>query len=159
MGLDMYLHATKSISNFKFEVERRGESEEFDSIVRACNAYDIITDDSPFVTVTFTAMYWRKANAIHQWFVDNCQGGVDECQRGYVAREQLVELLNICRKVALEPATAGDVLPTQGGFFFGSTEYDEWYHSDIKRTITGLERVLAEVPDDYSWSFYYQSSW
>ena len=24
--------------------------------------------------------YWRKFNALHNWFVQNCQDGVDECQ-------------------------------------------------------------------------------
>ena len=26
-------------------------------------------------------IYWRKANAIHNWFVENCQEGVDELSR------------------------------------------------------------------------------
>ena len=24
--------------------------------------------------------YWRKANQIHKWFVDNVQGGIDDCR-------------------------------------------------------------------------------
>ena len=37
--------------------------------------------------------YWRKANAIHGWFVKHCQGGVDECQETEIERGQLKELL------------------------------------------------------------------
>ena len=37
--------------------------------------------------------YWRKANAIHAWFVENCQDGRDECQTAYVSRDQLEDLL------------------------------------------------------------------
>ena len=44
--------------------------------------------------------YWRKANQIHNWFVENVQDGVDDC--GYhneVTKEDLEELLNICEIV------------------------------------------------------------
>ena len=43
--------------------------------------------------------YWRKANHIHKWFVDNVQNGVDECDTYEVTKEQLEDLLNVCRKV------------------------------------------------------------
>ena len=38
--------------------------------------------------------YWRKANAIHGWFVRNCADGVDECQPIAVSREALNHLRN-----------------------------------------------------------------
>lgn len=43
--------------------------------------------------------YWRKANHIHKWFVDNVQNGVDECHPYQVSRKNLEDLLNICSKV------------------------------------------------------------
>jgi hypothetical protein len=43
--------------------------------------------------------YWRKVNAIHKWFVDNTQGGVDECQPSSVSREQLDELVRVCKEI------------------------------------------------------------
>ena len=30
------------------------------------------------------AGYWRKANAIHRWFVENVQKGEDDCRDYYV---------------------------------------------------------------------------
>ena len=42
---------------------------------------------------------WRKANHIHKWFVDNIQNGVDDCGNYEVTKEQLEELLGICKKV------------------------------------------------------------
>lgn len=44
-------------------------------------------------------MYWRKANHIHAWFVDNVQGGFDDCRSYDVSREQLQELLRVCEEV------------------------------------------------------------
>jgi hypothetical protein len=54
-------------------------------------------------------------------------------------------------------ALAEEYLPTHSGFFFGSTEYDEWYFNDLKLTVEIVDRVLSNVPDD--WEFYYGSSW
>lgn len=46
--------------------------------------------------------YWRKANAIHKWFVDNVQEGIDDCKEYYVSIEQLKELHDICQKIKSE---------------------------------------------------------
>jgi hypothetical protein len=43
--------------------------------------------------------YWRKANAVHQWFVKNVQGGIDNCQRYEVHKDQLEKLLEICKTI------------------------------------------------------------
>lgn len=43
--------------------------------------------------------YWRKANQIHKWFVDNVQDGNDDCKPYYVSTEDLEKLLNICKEV------------------------------------------------------------
>ena len=43
--------------------------------------------------------YWRKANAIHKWFVDNVQNGVDDCGEYKVTKEQLIQLHNACNDV------------------------------------------------------------
>lgn len=48
--------------------------------------------------VTFSEMvgYWRKANHIHKWFVDNVQDGEDDCKEYRVSIEQLHKLRDIC---------------------------------------------------------------
>ena len=105
--------------------------------------------------------YWRKANAIHRWFVENVQNGVDDCGRYNVSKEQLEELLENCKEVIKNHLNEEDdysILPTEDGFFFGSTEYDEWYYEDISSTIKILEKVLAET-DFENYQITYQSSW
>ena len=112
------------------------------------------TDGNPAEEV----MYWRKANAIHKWFVDHCQSGVDDCGEYYVTVEQLEELLEACESILADHAKAPDILPTQSGFFFGSTEFDEWFWEDIKRTVIELHKVLTN-PDIKHWDFQYRASW
>lgn len=50
------------------------------------------------------------------------------------------------------------LLPTQGGFFFGGTEYDNWYMRGVEDTIDILTRVL-ETTDFEKEMIYYRSSW
>ncbi len=55
---------------------------------------------------------------------------------------------------------AQEMLPTQAGFFFGSTEYDKWYLEDVKSTVAQLEPIVKDIEarrekggDD--WNIYY----
>jgi hypothetical protein len=131
--------------------------------------------------------YWRKANAVHRWFVENVRHGDDNCAEYRVSEEQLRELLSLCTqvlegselvdgevtngkkyenrtwvrmlekgKVLKGPSTARELLPTQEGFFFGGTDYDEWYLKGIKHTKEVLEQALAE---EAGGEYYYSSSW
>ena len=67
--------------------------------------------------------------------MDNIQRGVDNCATYYVGKEDLEKLKTICEEVLKHPEKAEELLPTQEGFFFGTTDYDEWYFNDIQDTI------------------------
>jgi len=101
------------------------------------------------------AMYWRKSNEIHRWFVENVQNDIDDCGTYEVSREQLKELLGLVRKALIEKDTS--ILPTTSGFFFGSTEYDNYYWQDMERTEKELSALL-ENDDGEGW-FTYHASW
>lgn len=135
--------------------------------------------------------YWRKANEIHNWFVENVQDGEDDCRyHREVTREVLEELLSMCNKVLAscrlvdgeiengynfdedgnripiltdgkyveDPSVAEELLPTTSGFFFGGTNYDEYYVEDIENTIDIITTVL-ETTDFEKEMIYYVSSW
>lgn len=150
MGLDMYLHAKRYVGGWS----HMGDTTEFDTI-RALYPDVPVSEGSPSIEVQFTVGYWRKANAIHNWFVQNVQDGEDECKPHYVDRERLVQLRDDCRLEMLVPAGAGVLEPTSG-FFFGSTERDEWYFRSLEDTIKIIDECLEL---DSKWSFEYQSSW
>lgn len=107
--------------------------------------------------------YWRKANQIHNWFVENVQKDVDDCGYYQVTKKDLETLLNICREVkqAFEEGNierCSKLLPTRQGFFFGQYNYDDSYKKDIEDTIEQLEKVLKET--DFSKNYVvYTSSW
>ncbi len=61
-------------------------------------------------------------------------------------------------KVVTNPEMCAELLPTQGGFFFGSTDYDEWYVKDLENTIKMMTEVLEQT-DWATQTICYSSSW
>ena len=108
-------------------------------------------------------IYWRKANAIHKWFVDNVQGGEDDCGAYSVAPDTLKELRDICVDVSKHrfDAKAKAKLPPTDGFFFGSTDLDEYYYDEVKRTGERLTTLIGwmEANPMSGWTLEYSSSW
>lgn len=153
MGLDMYLTAERYLSKY-FDPED-------DNKINAINEMFGIkdsTEDFGAKRVVFNVAYWRKANAIHNWFVQNVQDGVDECQKSYVSSEQLQSLIMVCKDVLEDHKKAERLLPPVSGFFFGSTECDEGYFEDLKNTVTQLEQILND-PALEKMELYYNASW
>jgi hypothetical protein len=150
MGLDMYLYAQKFVSNtppFK-------EGTRHEEIVEALDAQSFAKGH---IVTQMEVAYWRKANAIHNWFVGSEEE--DNCEPVHVPRESLVRLRDVCKELLTDkdPDKAEELLPPVGGFFFGSTDIDEWYWENVQETATLLDNILTEVPED--WSFEYQASW
>lgn len=147
MGLDMYLDRKKYI----WDKEKDNLKISGVEGVKA-NKVKYITEE---------VMYWRKANAIHKWFVDNVQEGNDDCKEYYVTIEDLEKLLGVIETILKSKARcviAEELLPNESGFFFGSTEYDEYYFEDLKETVKGLKTIIKDNTNS-GWEFYYNSSW
>lgn len=152
MGLDMYLNAKRYVSDYSpKDAELRTELDKLTPLTAGLQIRE----------VTVETMYWRKANAIHKWFVDNVQNGVDDCGEYPVSVEQLRTLADLCEKVATD--LSPELLPTAGGFFFGSTDYNEWYYADLLKTADRLNELLNDknvVDGQYAiYDFVYTSSW
>ena len=145
MGLDMFLRKKTYI----------GGNYEHNKITGSIDLYrdgkKINIDLSKVVEIEEEGIYWRKANAIHAWFVDNVQDGEDECNEYYVSYEKLKELRDLCLKVIKEKKP--ELLAPRSGFFFGSTEPDEYYYNELQRTADEIEKLNEGD------SYYYQSSW
>ena len=157
MGLDMYL-------NKKTYVKKWGHTPEE-------NVYKVSVDRErghaiKSERVTFIEeelMYWRKANHIHKFFIEKCGGGDDNCREMYVSEEIILELIENLRKiveanVAIGFDVAKETLPTTTGFFFGSTNYDNYYFEECERTLEELQRLVDEDLFEGG-DLYYQASW
>lgn len=182
MGLDQYLDKRTYVKNW----DHMKPNERHTITVQGRHAADIKPERISYIIEEVA--YWRKANAIHKWFVSHVQGGKDDCGSYYVSREKLTELKAACDKVLAnskmrsgkvnvgsvskaggpfqpvvedgevitDPQIAETVLPTAKGFFFGSTDYDQYYHQDLQKTSEVVAAILAEAD---SGDFYYHSSW
>jgi hypothetical protein len=159
MGLDMYLVAKKYINKIDWSATQESDEyvtfEQFDKVVSSAGLEDVATDIYG-VNVEVTCAYWRKVNAVHSWFVRNVQNDVDDCGNYYVPTEKLQELREVCRQALFHRNPK--LLAPQGGFFFGSTDIDEWYWEGLKSTIKQIDRVL-KLQEEHDLSFYYHSSW
>lgn len=156
MGLDMYLDKELYVSEF----DKNGDAEKIAKVYSLFGIKDMSENYKHF-SIKFPAIYWRKSNQIHSWFVSNVQHGEDDC-RGYdVDVDDLRKLLGVVKaqlnnkkKIILEPSK---------GFFFGSYEIDEWYWKDLERTKTDLEREVKFVEDEAKlgrhWNYEYRASW
>ena len=135
------------------------EKELFKTITEAVGMDDL--HDERFATVSVNVAYWRKANHIHDWFVREVQGGEDNCGSYYVSREKLRELGELCQRVC-ENGTgefAHKNLPTASGFFFGGTEYDEYYFESTDWTAKRLAEIVGLPEGMNGFDLYYNSSW
>ena len=151
MGLDMYLSKKTYVKQW----DHQSPEEKYEVVVtRGGKPVDGIKA-SRVKYIEEEIGYWRKANQIHRWFVENCQDGVDDCRDAYVSGETLKELLDVCKQVEADHSLAESLLPAASGFFFGGTDYDEWYYNDITDTIKIIEEALVDGAGD----FYYSSSW
>jgi hypothetical protein len=169
MGLDMYLEKRVFVKNYDYMSDNQ---KNFISIKKGGeDRKDINVNKITYIIEELG--YWRKANAIHNFFIGRCAEGEDDCKQIEIGKEFLEDLLDRCKKIVKESkllkendegvkfiednSIAKELLPTAEGYFFGSQNYDEDYLNDIKMTIPIIEEAIkaSENGDD----IYYQASW
>jgi hypothetical protein len=161
MGLDMYLSKKTYVQRWDHQSPEETYNVE---VTQGGNSVDHIQPNRVSY-VEEQVGYWRKANAIHKWFVDNVQAGNDNCSTYFVDIPDLMNLLDVCKEVKNNPEKAEELLPPEGGFFFGDVSIDQYYFHTIDNTIKILEGVLSEQviakngKAFYPSDFYYHSSW
>jgi hypothetical protein len=151
MGLDMYLTAEKFFYTYKDE-------QEIDTTIKHISGIEDLTTDDFSSMLRLPIIYWRKANAIHNWFVNNVQDGKDDCGTYNVSFDQLEELQEAISEV-INGTPPEEVLPAIPGFLFGSTDYNDWYYQDLRKTEEKLNKLISQKEKLRGWSFYYHSSW
>lgn len=177
MGLDMYLYRKTYVQSF--DAEKKDIVTQV-KVVDKQKKYGINPDK--VVYITEEVGYWRKANAIHNFFItqtrkeDNCEPiripiGIlrnlyERCKA--ILKDNTQEKEEIYQdlkgnekvrtvKVLKDDTKAKELLPTCEGFFFGPTSYGEWYVDDLERTIEILEPLINS---EDGWSeIIYEASW
>lgn len=174
MGLDMYLK--KHFAYEPFSMSEGPIPLETSLSIKRTDTQAVLFDiKTPDITgFVIDNVYWRKANMIHQWFVNNVQEGIDDCKLYGLEETSLEKLLDIINRLLDVKRSKSDVfandlakelLPNTEGFFFGSQEYDDWYWEELEDTQIKLKRLLEPIDRKSKEEFYcytyltYQSSW
>ena len=98
--------------------------------------------------------YFRKVNCIYGYCADNEL--IEDGEVAMLDHEHMLDILKRAKEILSQPteekklAKGKELLPTQGGFFFGSTDYDKWYIEDIAEVAKKFEDMIAEWDDAYA---------
>ena len=90
--------------------------------------------------------YFRKVNFIFYYF-DQTIGTMQDQWFAFVRPEDVDDLIDRCERVLKDHKLAHELLPTQSGFFFGSTDYDDWYFSDVKSCLKQMKKYRKLLKD------------
>lgn len=110
-------------------------------------------------SIKYEIAYWRKANAIHKYFIDYGQVE-DDCRPLGVSTACIDKLKEYCTLILEDHSLAPELLPTEEGFFFGDTSYDEYYFEKIEYTKTICEQLLNYIANTKeNFEIVYCASW
>lgn len=98
--------------------------------------------------------YFRKVNCIYGYCAN--RNLIEDGEVAMLDHEQMLDILNRAKEILSQPTKeeqlekGKELLPTQGGFFFGNTYYNEWYLNDIAEIVGKLRCMLDEWSDAYA---------
>jgi hypothetical protein len=95
MGLDMYLTKKTYVENWP----HMSYEEKYEIIIKKGGEINKDIQPERITYIIENIAYWRKANAIHKWFVDNIQDGVDDCKEYYININDIKKLIDVCKQV------------------------------------------------------------
>ena len=99
--------------------------------------------------------YYRKFNALQGYFERH--DGLESGGRIHIDAERADEIYRLLNEVCIQPDRASELLPTQSGFFYGSTEYDQLYFSDVQ--FAEKDFYHAKYIDYDRYDLYFTSNW
>lgn len=164
MGLDMYFYARKNTyeSFSRWDRERDPNAEDKTNYPRDLNVFAAYIAEHNFkscdIIQKYQIGYFRKFNALHQYIVDQAADGEDNCQVIFLDKEDVEKLYNIMCEILKDNTKAPELLPTAEGFFFGSTQYDDWYFQNVENARDLFNMILQNFNFE-EYELAYQASW
>jgi hypothetical protein len=123
MGLDMYVNIRHKDTQSKLEAYKAWENkysyEEFQRLTEE-QKEEYRNSEPEYDEEMYgkELMYWRKANQIHNWFVQNCQNGVDDCEQYPITVADLKKLKALCEKILTMTEVKQELRPTYPNGWF-----------------------------------------
>ena len=167
MGLDMYVNIRHKDTQSKLDAyeawEQKYSYEEFQRLTEE-QKEEYRNSEPEYDDEMYgkELMYWRKANQIHNWFVQNCQNGVDDCERYAITVADLKKLKELCEKILTMTNVKRELRPTYPNGWFEEpvhvmqdvrllTEEGMKFASEHLPSRSGFFFGSTEYDDDYVW--------
>ena len=90
--------------------------------------------------------YFRKVNFLYAYFGNKLVN--ESC---IASKEEIKQLIDTCNDVLKHKGDedyAIEHLPTTSGFFFGFTDYSDWYYNNVKDCIKQMRKLYRSLKDD-----------
>ena len=196
MGLDQYLNVTITTAKKTIAPERLQRTKEtLNSLLKSHQVNDIYTINPEYSTVELepvvnidgyntnnyelfhvsdTERYYCKANQIQNYFEERFYEDGNDCDSDEydnvvtkIDDLTIDDIIARINNIESNKETAKEEFPTTEGFFYGSTEYDEFYFetkNEFKSDLIELQKIRNEVNKklentDYHAIITYSSWW
>lgn len=106
---------------------------------------DAIVDSGVALIYSEADLYYRKVNFLYAFFEEHLDY---DTQMAYVDKDDVDKLVQCCDVVLGNKNMASIVLPTQDGFFFGDTEYNKYYFSDVRKVRREFKKLSEHWKED-----------
>ena len=160
----MYFYARKTTykSFSKWDKPDRADETNYPEDLKTFSAYIYDRNFKSVQTETrYQIGYFRKFNALHSYIVKTFANGIDNCQDIILYKkdvEQIKKVLDEVLNVHQQAEKAKEILPTQSGYFFGGTDYDEFYFDEVKVAANLMQSFLDNF-DFENYQLVYRASW
>lgn len=141
--LEAYNRVCKEIYEFykKERTDEELESQYIDNLEKTADELDPRTRIVCFRKVNFLIPYFDYYDNVEYKEISKCE--IEELIN--VANTILATKVGEGENVTIDKELAEELLPTQCGFFFGSTEYDALYIADLEYVVEQMTQVLNNV--------------
>ena len=149
MGLDITFYKAKrskdNETKERLEEIRKALAAEYLKSIDERNSKLIkeLEDEKEKINPWNKVAYFRKVNFLIPFF-----GYEENCSNIEIDKYQVEDLIEACKEVLANHDKASFLLPTQAGFFFGSTDYDDWYFDDVESVKTTFESILEDFDQE-----------
>lgn len=154
MGLDTYIHKELCLESISSAVEVTVVT-----LKHKTGKTNIFRTYSP-VALTENVLYWRKSHAIKDWIDRRIDQKTENCQKVYIEREVLNDLLDACLEVEANPEKLHEVFPIYKPYNELSHYQRREVMDELADTAQAIERELLVAQNEvFETNYIYESSW
>ena len=143
MGLDIRFEKAKRHRVEETEERLNEIKKEFENPNYSVKKFHSLKNEYDELNPWKEVAYFRKVNFLLPFFEYG-----ENCSRLEIDGDKIDELLVKCKQVLEDNSLAETLLPTQGGFFFGNTEYNDWYFYYVKEVYDKFSEIAEDFNSD-----------